>query len=39
MATKGEISAQSELVQEFFAYIKSEEGKAVVEQLGLIVVD
>lgn len=39
MATKGEISAQSELVQEFFAYIASEEGKAVVSQVGLIVVD
>lgn len=39
MATKGEISAQNELVQEFFAYIESEEGKAVIEQVGLIVAD
>lgn len=39
MATKGEISNQSELVQEFFAYIQSEEGKAVIEQVGLIVAD
>lgn len=39
MATKGEISAQSELVQEFFAYIKSDEGKAVIEKVGLIVAD
>lgn len=39
MATKGEIASQSELVQEFFAYIASEEGKAVVSQVGLIVVD
>lgn len=39
MATKGEISEQSELVQEFFAYIESEEGKAVIQQVGLIVAD
>lgn len=39
MATKGAISEQSELVQEFFAYIKSEEGKAIIEQVGLIVAD
>lgn len=39
MATKGEISEQSELVQAFFEYIKSEEGKAVVEAVGLIAVD
>lgn len=39
MATKGEISQQSELVQEFFAYIQSEEGKAIIEQVGLIVAD
>lgn len=39
MATKGEISAQSELVQEFFNYVKSDEGKAVIEQVGLIVAE
>lgn len=39
MATKGEISAQSELVQEFFAYIQSDEGRAVIEKVGLIVAD
>ena len=36
MATKGEISAQSELVQSFFAYIKSAEGQAIIKQVGLI---
>lgn len=36
MATKGEISEQSELVQAFFAYIESEEGQAIIEQVGLI---
>ena len=36
MATKGEITAQSELVQSFFAYIKSEEGQAIIKQVGLI---
>ena len=36
MATKGEISAQSELVQSFFAYIASEEGQAIIKQVGLI---
>ena len=36
MATKGEISAQNELVQSFFAYIESEEGKAIIKQVGLI---
>ena len=39
MATKGEISAQSELVKEFFNYVKSDEGKAVIEQVGLIVAE
>lgn len=39
MATKGEISEQNELVQEFFAYIASEEGRAVVEKMGLIVAE
>ena len=36
MATKGEISAQSDLVQSFFAYIESEEGQAIIKQVGLI---
>ncbi|MBQ6812434.1 MAG: phosphate ABC transporter substrate-binding protein [Agathobacter sp.] len=36
MATKGEVSQQSELVQEFFAYIESEEGQAIIKQVGLI---
>ena len=35
MATKGEISEQSELVQAFFNFLKSDEGKAVVEAVGL----
>lgn len=36
MATKGEISVQNELVQSFFAYIESEEGQAIIKQVGLI---
>lgn len=36
MATKGEISEQSEAVQAFFDYIKSDEGQAVIEKTGLI---
>ena len=36
MATKGEIAKQSELVQSFFAYIQSEEGQAIIKQVGLI---
>lgn len=39
MATKGEISEQSEAVQALFDYLKSDEGKALVEQVGLITVD
>lgn len=39
MATKGEISEQSELVQAFFDFLKSDEGKAVVKAVGLITVD
>ena len=39
MATKGEISDQSELVQAFFEYIGSEEGKAIISAVGLINVD
>ena len=39
MATKGEISEQNELVQAFFNFLKSDEGKAVVKAVGLITVD
>lgn len=39
MATIGEISEQNELVQAWFAYLQSEEGKAVIEKVGLITVD
>jgi len=36
MATKGAVSEQNELVQAFFAYIESEEGQAIIKQVGLI---
>ena len=36
MATKGEISKQSDVVQEWFNYISSDEGKEVIEKVGLI---
>lgn len=36
MATKGEISAQNELVKTWFSYIESEEGQSVISDLGLI---
>lgn len=36
MATVGEISEQSEVVQGFFEYIYSAEGQAIVEAVGLI---
>lgn len=39
MATKGEISGQNELVQAFFDFLKSDEGKAVVKAVGLITID
>lgn len=39
MATNGEIAAQSEAVQALFAYLATEEGKAVAEAVGLIAVD
>ena len=35
MATNGEISEQSELVQTWFDYINSEEGQTVIEGQGL----
>ena len=37
MATKCEISAQSEAVKAWFDYINSEEGKAVIKKVGLII--
>ena len=39
MATKGEIAEQSEAVQAWFAYLASEEGKEVIQAVGLITVD
>lgn len=39
MATKGEIAEQSEAVQALFTYLASEEGKTLVESVGLITVD
>ncbi len=36
MATMGEISEQSELVQTWFNYIESDEGQSVISDLGLI---
>lgn len=39
MATKGEISTQSTVVQALFEYLKSEEGKRLIKSVGLITVD
>lgn len=39
MATIGEITEQGEAVQAFFAYLSSEEGKALIKGVGLITVD
>lgn len=39
MATKGEISEQNEVVQAMFTYLASDEGKVLVESVGLITVD
>ena len=39
MATLGEISQQSEAVQELFAFLQSEEGKEIIKAVGLITVD
>lgn len=36
MATRGEISKQSPLVQAFFEYLKSDEGKQLIQSVGLI---
>lgn len=39
MATKGEVAEQSDAVQALFSYLASDEGKALVESVGLITVD
>jgi phosphate transport system substrate-binding protein len=39
MATKGEISEQNDLVKAFFEYLKSDEGKDLIKNVGLITVD
>lgn len=39
MATRGEISEQSPIIQAYFDWLKSEEGKAVIEAVGLIAVE
>ncbi len=39
MATKGEISEQSLQVQKYFEFIFSDEGKAIIEKVGLIPVE
>lgn len=39
MATMGEISEQSELVQAWFAFIESDAGKSIIQKVGLIVND
>lgn len=39
MATKGELEEQSEAVQEFFAWLSSEEGREVIQAVGLISAD
>jgi phosphate transport system substrate-binding protein len=39
MATKGEISEQNETVQALFDYLASDEGKALIESVGLIVTE
>lgn len=39
MGTKGEIEEQDDIVQAYFDFLKSDEGKAVIEKVGLITVD
>lgn len=39
MATKGEISEQSRLVQAWFEYVLGEEGQSVAEEVGLVTVN
>lgn len=36
MATKGEISKQSDIVKAWFSYIDSDEGQAIIKKVGLI---
>lgn len=37
MATKGEVSQQSEIIKAWFDYIGSEEGKEIIKKVGLII--
>lgn len=39
MVTDGELSVQSEIVQEFFVYLKSQEGRSLIRSVGLIPVN
>lgn len=39
MATNGDISSQSDAVQELFAYLQSDEGKELIKTVGLIIPD
>ena len=39
MTTKGAVSSQNELVQEWFNFVKSEDGKKVIKGVGLILPD
>lgn len=39
LATKGEISEQSEAVQELFKYIESDKGQEIIQKVGLVVPD
>lgn len=39
MATKGDLSQQSELVQALFAYLRSDEGAELVKSVGLITIE
>lgn len=39
MATNGEISEQSDAVQELFAYLQTDEGKELIKTVGLIIPD
>ena len=39
MVTNGEVSAQRKVIQELFAYIKSEEGQELIRAVGLIIPD
>ena len=39
MGTKGEIEEQEDIIQAYFEFLQSDEGKAVIEQVGLITED